>query len=76
MNHRKILKISAVIMPCLLVEVYGRQAQVKVLFPGNWMDPTIVKVGDNYYLTSNNDDHIPSELDWLNQTGAMMPKKN
>jgi beta-xylosidase len=33
----------------------SKQAPVKVLFPGNWADPTIVKVGEDYYLTSNND---------------------
>ncbi len=35
---------------------------VKLLFPGNWADPTIAKVGDVYYLTSNNDHYAPSVL--------------
>ncbi len=33
---------------------------VKILFPGNWADPTVTKVGDTYYLTSNNDHYTPS----------------
>jgi xylan 1,4-beta-xylosidase len=35
---------------------------VKLLFPGNWADPTIVKVDNIYYLTSNNDQYVPSVL--------------
>lgn len=37
---------------------------MRVLFPGNWADPTVVRVGDEYYLTSNNDHHVPFVLVW------------
>ena len=35
---------------------------VKMLFPGNWADPTLVKLGDIYYLTANNGRYAPSIL--------------
>ena len=35
---------------------------VKMLFPGNWADPTLVKLGDIYYLTANNGRYAPSVL--------------
>ena len=35
---------------------------VKMLFPGNWADPTLVKLGDIYYLTANNGPYVPSVL--------------
>ncbi len=33
---------------------------VKLLFPGNWADPSVVKVDNIYYLTSNNGQYVPS----------------
>ena len=51
-----------VLMLFLFAGACRQQAPVKVLFPGNWADPTLVKVGEEYYLTSNNDNHIPSVL--------------
>lgn len=35
---------------------------VKMLFPGNWADPTLVKLGNMYYLTANNGHYAPSVL--------------
>ena len=35
---------------------------VKMLFPGNWADPALVKLGDIYYLTANNGRYAPSVL--------------
>ncbi len=35
---------------------------VKILFPGNWADPTVTQVEDTYYLTSNNDHYVPSVM--------------
>lgn len=35
---------------------------VKMLFPGNWADPALVKVGNIYYLTANNGRYAPSVL--------------
>lgn len=49
-------------MLCLSMTVRAEQAPLKVLFPGNWADPTVVKAGKDYYLTSNNDNHVPSVL--------------
>ena len=46
--------------------IYGNEViratedPVKLLFPGNWADPSIVKLGDAYYLTANNGDYAPS----------------
>ncbi len=42
--------------------ISASDAPIKLLFPGNWADPTLVKVGDTYYLTSNNDHYAPSVL--------------
>lgn len=38
------------------------RSNVQLLFPGNWADPTVTKLGDTYYLTSNNDNYVPSIL--------------
>ena len=57
-------KFAFVLALCFSPHALGQQAPIKVLFPGNWADPTVVKVGDDYYLTSNNDHHIPSVLVW------------
>lgn len=35
---------------------------IKCIFPGNWADPTVTKIGDTYYLTSNNDRYEPSVM--------------
>ena len=35
---------------------------VKILFPGNWADPTLVKLGNIYYLTANNGQYAPSVM--------------
>ena len=45
----------AVVVLCLSTAVRAGQAPVKVLFPGNWADPTVVEVGEDYYLASNSD---------------------
>jgi xylan 1,4-beta-xylosidase len=42
--------------------IITKQDPVKLLFPGNWADPTLTRVGDVYYLTSNNDRYVPSVL--------------
>jgi len=47
---------------CFASLAFGKDYPVKVLLPGNWADPTAVKVGSDYYLTANNDDHIPSVM--------------
>ena len=39
-----------------------REDLVKVLLPGNWADPTIARVDRDYYLTANNDNHVPSVM--------------
>lgn len=57
-----ILIIFAAALFCFSPQAHGKDYPVKVLFPGNWADPTVVKVGQDYYLTSNNDDHIPSVM--------------
>ncbi len=59
------MKTSALLVTvwmCLVSVVHGENYPVKVLFSGNWADPTVVKVGADYYLTSNNDDHVPSVM--------------
>lgn len=50
------------ILSCPSPSAYGENYPVKPLFPGNWADPTVVRVGDDYYLTSNNDRHVPSVM--------------
>jgi len=62
MRNNYIVILLVVLMLCPSVTVCGKQDQLKVLFPGNWADPTIVKVVEDYYLTSNNDNHVPSVL--------------
>ena len=57
-------KTSLLVFLGILVMGCTRSAPVKVLFWGNWADPTVVKMGDDYYLTSNNDHHVPSVLVW------------
>ena len=47
---------------CFASLAHGKDYPVKVLLPGNWADPTVVKVGQDYYLTANNDDHVPSVM--------------
>jgi beta-xylosidase len=42
--------------------ISATEDQAKLLFPGNWADPTVVQVGSTYYLTSNNDHYVPSVL--------------
>ncbi len=42
--------------------ISATEDQVKLLFPGNWADPTVVKVNNTYYFTSNNDQYVPSVL--------------
>lgn len=62
MNDTFSIKVWIILMLCLFVGACCQQAPIKVLFPGNWADPTIVKVEEDYYLTSNNDNYIPSVL--------------
>lgn len=46
----------------ILSKAGRNEAPVKCLFPGNWADPTVCRLGDAYYLTSNNDGYIPSVM--------------
>ena len=52
---------------CLLVLLLGLPTfagdiPIKPLMMGNWADPTITKLGDTYYLSSNNDGYVPSVM--------------
>lgn len=63
----KKLFITLVVLPLCMLQVIQAQEvakdyPVKVLTFGNWADPTIVKYEDTYYMTSNNDNHIPSAM--------------
>jgi len=58
----RVLIVFVAVLSCLSPQTWGRDYPVKVLFPGNWADPTVVKVGQDYYLTANNDDHVPSVM--------------
>lgn len=58
--------LTAWAMAGVTVAVPVRQAGVepKVLFSGNWADPTIVRVGGDYYFTANTQAYAPSFLIW------------
>ena len=64
MKSRTSIIALLALLTCLATPANGKEAPVKVLFPGNWADPTVTRVGDDYYLTSNNDLHVPSVLLW------------
>jgi xylan 1,4-beta-xylosidase len=42
--------------------ISGGEDRVKLLLPGNWADPSVVKVDEMYYLTVNNDLYVPSVI--------------
>jgi beta-xylosidase len=42
--------------------IKAAESPIKLLFPGNWADPTLTRIGETYYLTSNNDHYAPSVL--------------
>lgn len=55
-------KLKALFENPVLSKTYRQEAPVKCLFMGNWADPTVCKLGDTYYLTSNNDHYVPSVM--------------
>lgn len=60
MKASRIVVSGLVVLAFLLPDVWGKDYPVKVLLPGNWADPSVVRVGQDYYLTANNDDYVPS----------------
>lgn len=50
--------MTAILIPG--VDTRADEYPTRVILPGNWADPSVVRVGDTYYLTANNDHHVPS----------------
>jgi beta-xylosidase len=61
----RMLKTSTLLI--LLWPILTHAIPVKPLMMGNWADPTVTKLGDTYYLTSNNDRYVPSVMVFSSQ---------
>lgn len=60
-------KYSFRVLLLLLFPACVQAIPVKPMMMGNWADPTITKLGNTYYLTSNNDHYVPSVMVFRSQ---------